>query len=77
MNVNSIVENITRLEIGIIINVGESEKSKKALQKRLYLESSCSCKNGKYIGSIIDDSVITNDKIIEETKTVPINFDEK
>ena len=77
MNVNSIVENITRLEIGIMINVGESEKSKKASQKRLYLESSCSCKNGKCIGSIIDDSVITNDKIIEETKTVPINFDEK
>ena len=60
-----------------MINVGESEKSKKALRKRLYLESSCSCKNGKYIGSIIDDSAITNDKITEETKTVPINFDEK
>ena len=31
----------------------------------------CSCKNGKYIASIIDDSVIMCDDIIEEIKTVP------
>ena len=30
----------------------------------------CSCKNGKYVGSIIDDSVIMCDEIIETTKTV-------
>ena len=29
---------------------------------------SCSCENGKYVGSIIDDSVITSDKIIDMTK---------
>ena len=28
-----------------------------------------SCENGKYLGSTIDHSVITWDKIIEETKT--------
>ena len=33
----------------------------------------CTCKNGKYIASIIDDSVIMCDDIIEETKTVPTN----
>ena len=32
--------------------------------------ATCSCKNGKYIGSIIDDSVITCGEIIEEAKTI-------
>ena len=37
-----------------------------------------SCKNGKYLASIIDDdSVITCDEIIEQTKTIPTNFNEK
>ena len=31
----------------------------------------CSCKNGKYLESIIDDSVITCDEIIDTTETVP------
>ena len=40
--------------------------------------ATCSCKNGKYLASIIeDDSVITYDEIIEETKTIPTNFNEK
>ena len=30
-----------------------------------------SCKYGKYVGSIIDDSVTTCDEIKEETKVVP------
>ena len=37
----------------------------------------CSCENGKYLANIIDDSVISRDKIIEETKTVPSNDSEK
>ena len=46
--------------------------------KKLYFEScACSCKNGKYLASIIDDSVVTCDEIIEETKTVKTNFNEK
>ena len=32
--------------------------------------ATCSCKNGKYLGSIIDDSVVTCDEIKETTKTV-------
>ena len=39
-----------------------------------------SCKNRKYLASIMDDLAITCDKIIEsrdkETKTVPTNFNE-
>ena len=37
-----------------------------------------SSKNGKYLATIIDDSVITCDEIIEaETKAIPKNFNEK
>ena len=36
-----------------------------------------SCKNGKYLANIMDDSVITCDEIIEETKSVPTNLNEK
>ena len=39
--------------------------------------ATCSCENGKYLASITDDSVITWDKIIEETKTIPTNFNEE
>ena len=30
----------------------------------------CSCKNGKYVGNIIGDSVVTCDRIIDSTKTI-------
>ena len=40
-----------------------------------------SCKNGKYLANIMDDSVISCDEIIasynEETKTVPVNINEE
>ena len=48
--------------------------------------AACSCKNGKYLASIIDDSVSRCYEIIdaevksnddEEAKTVPTNFNEK
>ena len=43
--------------------------------------SRCGCKNGKYLASIMDDSAITFDEVIEsygeETKTIPTNFNEK
>ena len=35
----------------------------------------CICENGKYLASIMDDSVITRDEVIKET--VPTNFNEK
>ena len=38
----------------------------------------CSCENGECLASIIDDSVIMCDEIIDaETKTIPINFNER
>ena len=39
--------------------------------------ATCSCGNGKYLANFIDDSVITDVEIIEETKTVPTNFNKK
>ena len=40
--------------------------------------ATCSCKNGKYLASIINDSVIICDEITNaETKTIPKNFNEK
>ena len=39
--------------------------------------TTCSCENGKYLANIIDDSVITCDEIIEDTKSIPTNFNEK
>ena len=35
------------------------------------------CENGKYLGSIIDDLMNTCEEIIETTKTVRTNFNEK
>ena len=34
----------------------------------------CCCENGKYLATIIDDSVTTCDEVINTTKTVPTNF---
>ena len=43
--------------------------------------ATCIGENGKYLASIMDDSVITCDETIksydEEIKTVPTNFNEK
>ena len=38
--------------------------------------ATCSCKISKYLASIIDDSNITCDEIIEETKTIPTKLNE-
>ena len=43
--------------------------------------ATCSCENGKYLASTMDDLAITCDEIIEtyneETKTIPTNFNGK
>ena len=43
--------------------------------------ATCNCENGKYLASIMDDSVIKCDEVIEpndeEIKTIPTNFNEK
>ena len=41
----------------------------------------CSCKNGNYLASFMDDAVILCDEVVksynEKTKTIPRNFNEK
>ena len=69
-------ENAIQITGGITINVDASAKN--IILNYTWNPATCSCKNGKYLASIIDDSVIMCDKIIEEeTKTVPTNFNEK
>ena len=49
-----------------------------ASAKNIMNPATCSCENGKYLASIIDNSVITCDEITDaETKTIPTNFNEK
>ena len=56
-----------------MINVDASVKSILCGKNYIWNPATCRCENGKYLASIIDNSVITCDKIIdgEETKTVP------
>ena len=71
----------------ISINSGITKKmcKKHICEKDIWNPSTCSCKNGKHLASIIDDSVIMCDEIIDteaklnnkETKAIPTNFDEK
>ena len=52
--------------------------TRKNKEHYIWNPATCSCENGKYLASITDDdSVITCDEIIEETKIIPINFNEK
>ena len=46
-------------------------------KKYIWNPAICNCKNRKYLASIIDNSVIMCDEIMEETKIVPKNFNEK
>ena len=78
-------ENVIRINDGITINVDVSVKKHICKKKYIWNPATCSCKNGKYLASIMDDSAITCDEIIDmkaklndkETKTVQTNFNEK
>ena len=83
LNVNLIVESVIEIKIGISINVDASAENMAYVKKIIFwilLPVAV-----KYLGSIIYDSVITCDEIIdveaksheEETKTVTTNFNEK
>ena len=71
VNVNLMEENIMQIKSKIMIHVDASVKD------IVLNPATCSCKNGKNLASIIDDSVITWNVIIEETKTIQTNFNEK
>ena len=54
---------------------------KKSLEKNVWNPPTYNCENAKYLASIMDNSMITCDKIIEsydeETKYIPTNFNGK
>ena len=71
VNVDLTVESVIQIKIGITINVSASVKTKNyCVWEKYYIcyPVTCSCKNGKCLASIIDDSVITADEMIETTK---------
>ena len=70
INVNLMVENVIKIKRGITINVGLSVKYK--LKKYIFGALP------HVVASIIDNSVITCNEIIdaEEIETVPTNFND-
>ena len=72
VNANLMVKNVTQIKSTTTKNVDVSAKIRENIYvKKIFLESYyMTCKNGKYLGSIIGNSVITCDEIIEVTKTV-------
>ena len=57
---------------------GENQKKYRVFKKDyIWNPATCSCKNGKYLASVLNDSVITCDEIMKETKTVSKNFNEE
>ena len=68
------VENVIQIKSGIMINVDASAKSIIYVKKDyIWNPATCSCENGKYFTSIVDNSVIMCNDIIdaEERKTIP------
>ena len=61
----------------------QSEWKKHDICKKDYIRNPATCENGKYLASIMDDSAITFDEIIDaeanssDVETVPTNFNEK
>ena len=71
-----VIKNVTQIKSGIWINVyvrAKSEKKNMCAKTYIYIwnPNTCTCENGKYLGSIINDSLITCDEIIEATKAIP------
>ena len=82
VNVSLMKQNIRQANCGVMINANGSLKNIKYVKKYIYICNPATCKyeNGKYLASIMDDSVITFDKVIEsyneEIKTIPTDFNE-
>ena len=73
-------KNVIQINGGITINVDKSVKNVMYVKKIIFrIMSNVVVKMKKYLASIMDDSAITCDEIIdaEETKTFPTYFIEK
>ena len=58
-------ETVIQINGGIMINVDTSKKSHVYEKDYVWNPATCNCENGKCLASIMDDSVITCDEIIE------------
>ena len=78
VNINLMVENLIQIKNGITTNFGAGIKidKKHRVCKKYYTWNHviCSYQNGKYSANIRDDSVVTRDEIIKETKSIPKIF---
>ena len=67
-------KNVIQINGGITITICEKDYI-------WHVASTCSCENGKYLASVMDDSAIACDGVLEshdkETKTIPTNFNER
>ena len=79
VNVTLMVENVIQIISRIMIQEDASAKGNIYIKKDyIWNPFTCSCQSGKYLASIIDNSVITCDEIIEEEiKTITTKFNEK
>ena len=69
------VENVIQIQSGMknCVDVSANIRKNIFVCEKMYIWnlSTCTCENGKYLESIIGDSEITCDEIIEATKTIP------
>ena len=75
-------KNVIHISGGITINVAVNVKKHHICEKDyVWNPAICNCENGQFLASIMDDSVIKCDKVIEsyeeEINTIPTNFNEK
>ena len=64
VNVNLVVGNVIQIRSGITTNVNASAKNIKYV-KNMLNSAACSCENGKYLSSIVNDLGIMCDEIID------------
>ena len=65
VNKNLMEETVIQINGGIMTNVDTSKKSHVYEKDYVWNPATCNCENGKCLASIMDDSVITCDEIIE------------
>ena len=81
VNVDLMEENINQINGGVMIKVHAGVKNNINVKRIMFKPVTCSCENGKYLASIMDDSAIMCDEVIESydegTKTSLTNFSER
>ena len=58
-------QNVIQINGGTSINIDVSVKSIMYVKNYIWNAATCSCENEKYLASIMDNSAITCDEIIE------------